>query len=241
MLTQHLSDRLRIEDAMLVEVLLPEPVLDEGFEVGLQPHAHRPHKPLLAMVQDLPGQQVFHRLFQQMFLVPKGYLHPVWDGRAELHDLVVQKRHPDFQRVTHAHAVSAGQDVLGQVGFDVAVEDPVQGFGGVEGVEGAQHQVPSGLQVFPVVLRSGKEAVTGILAQHGHEPEIPGVVGQGRGTDETLEVVHRVMAVGPFGDFLHQFPHHLFPEKPGKPVVEGAEFESQVPFVAPEEFVAAQA
>ena len=60
------------------------------------------------------------------------------DAGAELEKLVIQERDPHFEGMVHAEAIGDGEDVLGQIGFEVAVKGPVEGIGRTLDVGGVE-------------------------------------------------------------------------------------------------------
>ena len=54
---------------------------------------------------------------------------------------MVEKRHTDFKRMVHAHPVGAGENIVRQIGLDIAIEDFVESIirgGGVKDFQKAR-------------------------------------------------------------------------------------------------------
>ncbi len=113
-----------------------------------------------------------HGLAQQVFFLPQAHLHPVRNGGAEFKEPVIDEGHPHLQRVAHADAVGAGEDILRQIGLDIAVEDLVQGIVGIAGVEVVEHQAAAGVEGIAEALAVGEQAGVAAAVEAGEEAEI---------------------------------------------------------------------
>lgn len=67
-------------------------------------------------------EKAFHALFEKPLGGHSPELEFSRQVEHELDDLVVDERHPCFQRCGHAHAVDFDQDIVNQIGVEIQVE-----------------------------------------------------------------------------------------------------------------------
>ncbi len=68
----------------------------------------------LLPIQDGVGQLPAHQLAQDMLLARPAYFQMVRQRSGELDDAMIEERRPQFQSVSHAHAVGLHQNVVRQ-------------------------------------------------------------------------------------------------------------------------------
>src|SRR5262249_19088054 len=84
---------------------------------------------LLGSVEDLVRHEATHGLLEDALRLATAHLEIGWDRRDELDELVIEGRDTRFERDRHAHSVHLREDVAGQIGLTVEVEEPVERLG----------------------------------------------------------------------------------------------------------------
>jgi hypothetical protein len=67
-------------------------------------------------------QLTCHQFFQQNFLARAVNFQSRRQGRAELHDAVIKEGRPNFKRMSHAHPIGFGENVIGKKIFLIKPE-----------------------------------------------------------------------------------------------------------------------
>ena len=91
-----------------------------------EPVRHRADETLLPMRQNRAGQEVDQSFLQQPLLAKPSHLHVRRNRRRELEQLMIEEGNPDLERVAHTQPIGERQDVIAQIGLDVAIEHAIE-------------------------------------------------------------------------------------------------------------------
>ena len=141
MVAHQLRDHAFAEQATRGHHFRREQPVEHRRQIGLQPRAHRRAEAALLAVEDVGRQQVGQRLLHQVLQAPAFDLDRRRHGRRHLDQLMVEQRHPAFQRHGHAHLVGQQQQVVGQLRLRVDGEHAVELVALAGGLEGARQRV----------------------------------------------------------------------------------------------------
>ncbi len=91
-----------------------------------QPGFDRDGETFLRTVNDCVGQDAPHGFAQHRLFALSTELRSIWQCGGEFHQLVIQKRHTQFQPVGHGHFVGLDEEVIGEPYLGIDIQHLIQ-------------------------------------------------------------------------------------------------------------------